>query len=108
MPLSVSEITLTELRRQTAAVIDRVGRGEVAVVSKHGRPVALVLPIADEAKLRPAALEEADFAPLIERFAERALERRWSQLLHGRWYNGHGIHGPYPSKSGRRRRKGAR
>ena len=102
---AVIEVTLTELRRDTAAVIGRVMRREAGIVSKHGRPVAMLLPILDRATLRPAAVEDEDLAPLVERFAERENERRWSELLHGRWYNGHGIHGPYPSKRRRRTRR---
>lgn len=103
----VNEVALTELRRETAAVIRRVVRGEVAVVSRHGRPVAMLVAIGDRRTLRPVAVDDRDLAPLAARFAARALARRWSELLHGRWYDGHGIHGEYPSKRrGRRRRFG--
>jgi prevent-host-death family protein len=99
----VTEVTLTELGRRTASVVDRVRRGEVGVVTKHGRPVAMILPILDRETLVPAAVDEMALGPLAERFADRENERRWWELLHGRWYNGHGFHGEYPSKRRRRR-----
>jgi prevent-host-death family protein len=89
------EVTLTELRERTAAVVAAVAAGEVGVVSKHGRPVAILIPFADRDTLAPASPEAAGLARLAERFGRRRLGREWSALMHGRWVNGGGIHGRY-------------
>jgi prevent-host-death family protein len=89
------EVALTELRRDTAIVIDRVRNGEAAIVAKHGRPLAILLPFADSQRLRPIELAEADLEPFVTAFRHREALRRSSELSHGRWWNGHGIHGPY-------------
>jgi prevent-host-death family protein len=89
------EVTLTELRERTAAVIAAVAAGEVAVVSKHGRPLAVLVPLADRDSLTPASVEAVALGRLAHRFERRRFQRRWSELMHGRWVNGGGIHGRY-------------
>jgi prevent-host-death family protein len=89
------EVTLTELRERTATVVAAVAGGEVAVVSKHGRPLVLLVPLADRDALTPADVEASQLASLAEGFARRRFRRRWSELMHGRWVNGGGIHGRY-------------
>ena len=89
------EVAVTELRRDTATVIDRVSKGEAAVIAKHGRPLVMLLPFADLERLRPIELADADLEPFVAAFTRREDLRRSSELSHGRWVNGHGIHGPY-------------
>ena len=91
----VREVAVTELRRNTAAVIDRVRNGEAAVIAKHGRPLAILVPFAEPERLRPIELADADLEPFVAAFTRRESLRRDSELSHGRWLNGHGIHGPY-------------
>lgn len=43
---SVDTVTVSELNRQTAKVLERVKAGESLEVSEHGRPVARLLPAA--------------------------------------------------------------
>jgi prevent-host-death family protein len=91
----VREVAVTELRRGTAAVVDRVCKGEAAVIVKHGRPLAMLLPFDDLERLRPIELGDADLEPFVAAFKRREDLRRSSELSHGRWVNGHGINGPY-------------
>jgi antitoxin (DNA-binding transcriptional repressor) of toxin-antitoxin stability system len=95
------EVSVTELRRAAASVIRRVGAGELAVISRHGRPVALMLAIGDPETLLPAEVEPGLLAELAGAFVRRARWRRISELNHGRWYHGHGIHGPYKRRRDR-------
>ena len=98
-----TEVTVTELRRRAAGVLEEVKDGQIAVVSKNGWPVAILLPLEDEEKLLPPSVREDDLAELAAMFERRAFRRRWSELMHGRWYNGHGIHGPYKRRRARPR-----
>jgi hypothetical protein len=69
--------------------------GRAAVVTRHGKAMAMILPLAEAEGLRPAAVAPEAVAELRERLAEREERRWWSRILHGRWLNGGGIHGPY-------------
>jgi antitoxin (DNA-binding transcriptional repressor) of toxin-antitoxin stability system len=83
----VREIAMTELHLNPAGVVGRVRTGEIAVVSKHRRAVAMIIPITDESQLAardPAGA--ADLPALADEFAARALARQRSALRHGRWY----------------------
>jgi prevent-host-death family protein len=40
----MESVTVSELNRQTAKVLDRVKAGESLVISEYGRPVARILP----------------------------------------------------------------
>jgi prevent-host-death family protein len=40
----MNSVTVSELNRQTARVLDRVKAGETLEISEYGRPVALILP----------------------------------------------------------------
>jgi prevent-host-death family protein len=91
----VREVAVTELRRDTTAVVDRVRGGEAAIVARHGRPLVMLLPFADPETLRPIELADDDLKPFAAAFDERERLRRSSELSHGRWNNGHGIHGAY-------------
>ena len=67
----VREVAVTELRRNTAAVIDRVRSGEAAVIAKHGRPLAILVPFVDPERLRPIELADADLEPFVAAFTRR-------------------------------------
>jgi prevent-host-death family protein len=93
--LRVREVPVTELRRRAAEVIARVVEGEAAVISRHGWPVGVLLPLENALNALAQEVAPGELKELEELFAQRADRRRWSQLLHGRWWNGGGIHGPY-------------
>jgi prevent-host-death family protein len=95
------EVTMGELDRRAAGVIRDVAGGRIAVISRHGKPVAVIVPLADAEALRPVGIEGDELTGMRERFANRERRRWWSRILHGRWYNGHGVNGPY---EGSRRR----
>ena len=61
----VREVAVTELRRGTTAVVDRVRKGEAAIIVKHGRPLAMLLPFGDLERLRPIELGDADLEPFV-------------------------------------------
>jgi prevent-host-death family protein len=42
----VNSVTVSELNRQTAKVLERVKAGESVEISEYGRPVARILPVA--------------------------------------------------------------
>jgi prevent-host-death family protein len=90
-----TEVTMDDLDRRAARVIREVAGGRIAVVTRHGKPVAVMVPLADAETLRPVEIESEDLTTLRDRFAKRERRRWWSRILHGRWYNGHGINGPY-------------
>jgi prevent-host-death family protein len=90
-----TEVTMDDLDRHAARVVRGVVGGAVAVITKHGSPVAMIVPLADAPGLEPAEIGAASLAGLRERFAAREKRRWWSRILHGRWYNGHGTKGPY-------------
>jgi antitoxin (DNA-binding transcriptional repressor) of toxin-antitoxin stability system len=85
--VAAREVTMTELDRGAAAVLRGVRKGEVAVISKHKRAVAMIVPLDDELDL---VLRDPSQAPgladLIDTFKRRAKRRRISALMHGRWY----------------------
>jgi prevent-host-death family protein len=82
--LRVREVPVTELRRRAAAVIGGVVEGEAAVISKHGRPVAVVLPFPDGEKVLQHQVVPAELKELERMFARRVLLRELSDLRHGR------------------------
>jgi antitoxin (DNA-binding transcriptional repressor) of toxin-antitoxin stability system len=68
-------------------VIARVIEGDVAVVTRHGVPVAAILPARDALRLLP--FEYVMIGPLralSDRFVERERRRASSGTMHGRWY----------------------
>jgi prevent-host-death family protein len=91
----VREVPVTELRRRAAAVSGGVVEGEAAVISKHGRPVAVVLPFGDGEKVLQHQVAPAELKALEQVFEKRARRRASSELAHGRWWYGGGIHGNY-------------
>jgi prevent-host-death family protein len=55
----MNEVTVRDLRNHGAEVLDRVSRGEALTVTRDGRPVA---------ELRPLARRPATAATLLERW----------------------------------------
>jgi prevent-host-death family protein len=85
--LSAREVTLAELTRRTATVIRRVQEGEVAVVTRHHLPVAMLVPLADALELRPLDASDAqNLGALAARFRALDHKRHLDALYHGRWY----------------------
>jgi prevent-host-death family protein len=41
----IQEVRIGDLNRQTSAVMRTVDRGDRVIVTKHGRPIAAILPI---------------------------------------------------------------
>lgn len=78
---------MTALDRRAARVVRGVREGEVAVISKHRRAVAMILPLDDELELVLRDPSGAiGLAQLVETFRDRARRRHTSALMHGRWY----------------------
>jgi prevent-host-death family protein len=106
---STREVPLGELDKRASKVLAEVMRGEVAVISRYGTPVAMILPLELAVSRLPEELVfSGDLRELAERFEERASRRHRSRLLHGRWYHGHGIHGPYRRQREQRQRQAQR
>jgi antitoxin (DNA-binding transcriptional repressor) of toxin-antitoxin stability system len=85
--VAAREVTLTELDRRVAAIVRGVRSGEVAVVSKHKRAVAMIVPLDDELELVLKDPTQAKgMADLKAAFQRRARQRDISALMHGRWY----------------------
>ena len=82
----LTEVPLTVLHREPRAVVERVERGELAVVSRHGRPVAMIVQIEDALAWVPPGLVDSGEGRRLGAEFERRLDRRqMSALLHGRW-----------------------
>jgi prevent-host-death family protein len=81
------EVTTGELDRSASRVIRRVRRGEVAVITRHGLPAAVMLSIPDAVEMLPDRLMGgSDGAALSRKYIERWEERLSSARMHGRWY----------------------
>ena len=79
------EVTMTELDRSGARVLRRIREGEVAVVSRHRRAVAMIVPLDDELDLVMLDPSLARGLPeLAGTFRRRAVDRFWSAYVHGR------------------------
>jgi len=68
----MSEVTATEARATLPEILDRVGEGDEVTITRHGRPVAVVIR-PDALRLRRAepALRRADeIAALLDRASE--------------------------------------
>lgn len=86
--LRLGEVALSELNREASAVVQRVEGGELAVVSRHGRPVAMILPIAIALAWAPAELAATGKgSELGAEFQRRDDRRFWSDALHGRLWD---------------------
>ena len=66
-----------EAKTHLSALLERVERGEEIVITRHGRPVARLLPIARSAADARAAAER-----LLQIGGDLALGRDW-RALHG-------------------------
>lgn len=86
-PRAAREVTLTVLRRRTSEVLAWVGEGDLVVIGKHGRPIALIAPFSDPHRLLPAEIAATPgLGELAQRFERRQFRREWDALFHGRWY----------------------
>lgn len=56
-------VQLRDAKAQLSALIDAADKGEATIVTKHGRPAAMVVPIADARKLYPE--NKPSFAELL-------------------------------------------
>ena len=84
-PFRLREVALSELNREASSVVRRVEGGELAVVSRHGRPVAMILPIATALAWAPSELTSTGKGrELGAEFQRRDDRRFWSASLHGR------------------------
>ena len=76
---------MTDLTRSPARVVGAVREGEVVVLSKHGRAVAMIVPLFDEPELAPLDVGRLEgLARLAAEFRERDAERKASAFMHGR------------------------
>ncbi len=73
----MSDVTVTEARATLPEILDRVGEGDEVTITRHGRPVAVVVrPDTLRARRAASALRRADdIAALLERVATTAPER---------------------------------
>ena len=85
-PPPAREVGLRELDRRASAVISEViDDGAVLAITKHGLPVALVLPVTEAIRLLPASyVTSGDLGELSRRFAKRTDARRHSRAIRGR------------------------
>ncbi len=83
----VREVTMTALTRSPSRIVAAVRAGEVVVLSKHRRAVAMIVPLFDEPELAPLDVGRVErLGELAKVFRGRAADRRRSALMHGRWY----------------------
>lgn len=96
LPLSIPEpaqrelleVTLSELNRTVSAVVRKVERrGAIAIVSRHGRAAAILLPLPEAMEWLPSWMFSAEpAAALGAEFERRARARAASAHMHGRWH----------------------
>lgn len=79
----MKQVSFTEFRRNAASLLDSVESGETVLVTRHGKPVAEVVPVSAAPAIvswkrpHPALALSAKGASLSrEIIRERALERR--------------------------------
>lgn len=79
----MKQVSFTEFRRNAASLLDSVESGETVLVTRHGKPVAEVVPVSTAPAIvswkrpHPALVLAAKGASLSrEIIRERALERR--------------------------------
>lgn len=65
---SMREVTFTEFRRNAASYFNSVEKGETVRISRHGKPIAEIVPLSSPARTlswkRPGLLLEAGAASL--------------------------------------------
>lgn len=66
--VTVKTVSATQFKAQCLALLDEAAAGEEIVVTKHGRPVALVVAAAPPADLQASVTFHVDEDELIEPF----------------------------------------
>ena len=80
----ITEISATELTRNAASVLERVGAGERVIINKHGQPVAVIVSIETGVDL---ALAGSERYALLRREARAELEAGVTRAL-SEWREG--------------------
>jgi prevent-host-death family protein len=78
----VREVSISQLRKELAAVVEAVAVGERVIVSRHGRPRAVLVSLDDAIDVAVVASEE--FARL-RREVRLELERGTAESFDPRW-----------------------
>jgi prevent-host-death family protein len=68
----MDEVTVRDLRNQGGQVLDRVKRGETLTVTRDGRPVAELRPLAREALAAAVLLRRWQRLPVVDAARLRA------------------------------------
>jgi prevent-host-death family protein len=69
------EISIQDLKKGLSGYISRAAEGETFVISKHGRPVARLVPVPSDAVWEGPAFGNADIRPVFHgRLFPRVLE----------------------------------
>ncbi|HYZ41538.1 MAG TPA: type II toxin-antitoxin system prevent-host-death family antitoxin [Stellaceae bacterium] len=61
-------LRLREAKASLSAVIDAAERGEATMITKHGRPAAVVVPVGDARRLYPS--DQPSFVELLRAIPE--------------------------------------
>jgi len=81
----MKSVTAKQLKNSTGDVLRRVGRGEKVVVTKRGRPCAVISPVAEEqlgaAEVRPYAEAWNDIEKALR--STKARHKTWEDAI--RW-----------------------
>ena len=84
---AVREVPLSELNHQASRILRDVEAGELAVVTRHGFPAAVILPAITALKWAPVEFtSRGDGAELQAMFDTRERKRRDRVWLHGDWW----------------------
>lgn len=73
--MSSTVVGAFEAKTHLSALLERVERGEEVLITKHGRPVARLLPVA-----RPAPDAQAAVERLLQIGSGQRLDLDWRQL----------------------------
>lgn len=74
----MEDVSIRELRNHGGEVIDRVERGEHVTITRNGRPVAELSPLASPPVSRESLIERRRSLPRVD---PAALRRELDQLL---------------------------
>jgi prevent-host-death family protein len=86
-PTAAREVPIRKLDRHASEVVAAVTEGEVAVITRYGVPVAVILPARDALRLLPIEyVMGGPLRALSVRLVERERRQASSALMHGRWY----------------------
>lgn len=86
-PRPLREVTMNELDRRASAVVGEVCEGRIAVVTRHGLPVAVVLSLEDAVTMLPSeVILSEDALELADSFERRRFRRKVSSLVHSRYW----------------------